>query len=181
MTTDTQETKENISELIQTRRTKLDELRARRNAYPNQFKPKNFANALLQNHANDDETQLEANETVSVAGRIMLKRVMGKASFIHIQDGSGRIQIYAAKDLLGEEVYEDFKHWDVGDIVGVVGKLFRTKTGELSIKASHIELLTKSLRPMPDKFHGLADQETKYRQFHAEKINGEVVPCLWVL
>ena len=173
MTTDTQETKENISELIQTRRTKLDELRARRNAYPNQFKPKNFANALLQNHANDDETQLEANETVSVAGRIMLKRVMGKASFIHIQDGSGRIQIYAAKDLLGEEVYEDFKHWDVGDIVGVVGKLFRTKTGELSIKASHIELLTKSLRPMPDKFHGLADQETKYRQRYVDLMVNE--------
>jgi lysyl-tRNA synthetase class 2 len=110
---------------------------------------------------------------VKVAGRIMLKRVMGKASFITIQDLSGRIQLYVTRDALGEEGYADFKRWDIGDIVGTQGTLFRTKTGELSVKSSEIRLLTKSLRPLPDKFHGLTDTETKYRQRYVDLIMSE--------
>src|SRR5574343_1434805 len=100
----------------------------------------------------------------------MLKRVMGKASFVTIQDLSGRIQLYVTRDGVGEDVYADFKHWDIGDIVGTVGTLFRTKTGELSVKSSELRLLTKSLRPLPDKFHGLTDTETKYRQRYVDLI-----------
>src|SRR5690606_36178203 len=101
---------------------------------------------------------------VKVAGRLMLKRVMGKACFGTLQDGSGRIQAYITLDAVGADALNAFKHWDLGDILGVEGVLFKTKTGELSVKASAIRLLTKSLRPLPDKFHGIADQEVKYRQ-----------------
>ncbi len=110
---------------------------------------------------------------VKVAGRIMLKRVMGKASFVTIQDLSGRIQLYVQRDGVGEDVYAQFKTWDIGDIVGCVGTVFKTKTGELSVKASEIRLLTKSLRPLPDKFHGLTDVEQKYRQRYVDMIMNE--------
>ena len=98
----------------------------------------------------------------------MLKRVMGKASFATIQDATGRFQIYVTRDEVGEETYAAFKHWDLGDIIGAEGKLFKTRTGELSLHATRIRLLTKSLRPMPDKFHGVADQEVKYRQRYVD-------------
>jgi lysyl-tRNA synthetase class 2 len=114
---------------------------------------------------------LEAAQTkVTVAGRMMLKRVMGKASFATIQDMSGRIQLYATRDELGEPLYEQFKHWDLGDILGAQGTLFRTRTGELSVKVSSLRLLSKSLRPLPEKFHGLADQEQRYRQRYLDLI-----------
>ncbi len=110
---------------------------------------------------------------VAVAGRMMLKRVMGKASFATLQDMSGRIQLYITRDAVGEAVYEAFKHWDLGDILGAEGTLFRTKTGELSIKVAQLRLLAKSLRPLPEKFHGLADQEQKYRQRYLDLITSE--------
>ena len=116
--------------------------------------------------------------TVSVAGRMMLKRVMGKASFATLQDGSfgktgGRIQLRIATDAVGDDTYAAFKHWDLGDIIGCEGTLLRTKTGELTVKATSIRLLTKSLRPLPDKFHGMADQEQKYRQRYVDLITDE--------
>jgi len=121
-----------------------------------------------------ENEQLEQQHvSVVVAGRMMLKRVMGKASFATIQDRSGRIQLFISKDNLGEEVYEDFKHWDMGDILGAEGVVFKTKTGELSIKVSQLRLLTKSLRPLPEKFHGLADQEMKYRQRYVDLMVSE--------
>ena len=104
---------------------------------------------------------------------MMLKRVMGKASFATVQDQGGRIQVYVTRDALGEEAYADFKRWDLGDIVGAEGKLFKTRTGELSIEVSSVRLLTKNLRPLPDKFHGMADQEMKYRQRYADLITDE--------
>ncbi len=103
----------------------------------------------------------------------MLKRVMGKASFATLQDASGRIQLFATKDALGDDAYESFKHLDLGDIVGAVGTLFKTRTGELSVRLSSLRLLTKSLRPLPDKFHGIADAEQKYRQRYVDLITDE--------
>src|SRR4029453_17572884 len=109
----------------------------------------------------------------SIAGRMMLKRVMGKASFAPVQDATGRFQIYITRDAVGEEVYAAFKHWDLGDIIAAEGKVFKTRTGELSIHATSVRLLTKSLRPMPDKFHGIADQEVKYRQRYVDLMTDE--------
>jgi lysyl-tRNA synthetase class 2 len=114
-----------------------------------------------------------AAKRAAVAGRMVLKRVMGKASFATIQDMSGRIQLYVTRDALGEAAYEAFKHWDLGDILGAEGTLFRTKTGELSIKVAQLRLLAKSLRPLPEKFHGLSDQEQKYRQRYLDLITNE--------
>jgi lysyl-tRNA synthetase class 2 len=106
---------------------------------------------------------------VAVAGRMLLKRVMGKASFATIQDMSGRIQLYITRDEVAEGVYEQFKHWDLGDILGAEGTLFRTRTGELSVKVRRVRLLAKSLRPLPEKFHGMADQEQRYRQRYLDR------------
>ncbi|GLT24657.1 lysine--tRNA ligase [Zoogloea oryzae] len=157
--------------LIAERRQKLAEWRATGRAYPNDFSRENTAGKLDELYGEKTAEELEAMPVeVKVAGRIMLKRVMGKASFITIQDLSGRIQLYVTRDGVGEEVYADFKHWDIGDIVGTIGTLFRTKTGELSVKSSELRLLTKSLRPLPDKFHGLTDTETKYRQRYVDLI-----------
>lgn len=148
-------------------------------AFPNNFKPANKAAELHAAYGPLDTEALEANPaTVSVAGRMMLKRVMGKASFATVQDGSlgdtgGQIQLYVTRDALGEEAYALFKHWDLGDIVGAEGTTFKTKTGELSIKVTRLRLLTKSLRPLPDKFHGMADQEQKYRQRYVDLITDE--------
>ncbi|EKE01450.1 MAG: hypothetical protein ACD_21C00131G0004, partial [uncultured bacterium] len=153
------------NEQIAQRKAKLELLRAKGNAYPNGFRRNTLADAL---HAlyNEETTESlhEKNIEVKIAGRIMTRRVMGKASFVHIQDMSGKIQIYIKKDELPEDLYEQFLHWDLGDIIGVEGTVFKTKTGELSIKAQKLFLLTKSLLPMPEKFHGLVDHEIKYRQ-----------------
>jgi lysyl-tRNA synthetase class 2 len=119
------------------------------------------------------ELLTEEGQFAKVAGRMMLKRVMGKASFATLQDSTGRIQIYVARDDVGEDIYADFKHWDLGDIVACEGKLFKTRTGELSIHATSIRMLTKSLRPMPDKFHGVHDQEIKYRQRYVDLMTDE--------
>ena len=162
------------NQLIAERREKLKALReAQKNglgvAFPNDFKPGHHA-ADLQTHHGAKSTELLAEEGIqaSLAGRMMLKRVMGKASFVTLQDATGRFQIYVTRDDVGEETYAAFKHWDLGDIIGAEGKLFKTRTGELSLHATRIRLLTKSLRPMPDKFHGVADQEVKYRQRYVD-------------
>jgi lysyl-tRNA synthetase class 2 len=165
--------------LIAERREKLARLRAHAPAFPNDFKPTHHAADLQQRHATVPNEELEPQSiTVSVAGRMMLKRVMGKASFATLQDGSfgptgGRIQLRIATDLVGEDAYTAFKHWDLGDIIGCSGTLMRTKTGELTVKATSIRLLTKNLRPLPDKFHGMTDQEQKYRQRYADLITDE--------
>jgi lysyl-tRNA synthetase class 2 len=165
MTTDLIPVITDINEQIAQRRNKLAQLRQHGNPYPNQFKRHHLAADLLSTYCDVTSEQLAKNPIqVQVAGRLMLRRIMGKASFIHVQDMSGRIQLYITRDHLGEEQYEQFKHWDIGDIVGATGHLFHTKTGELTIKVDQLHLLTKSLRPLPDKFHGLADQEIRYRQ-----------------
>ena len=172
------------NQLIVERREKLNQLRQRQAqgqgvAFPNDFKPDTNAEQLFANYADKTtEELLAANVVVKVAGRMMLKRVMGKASFATLQDASfgpsnGRIQVYIARDEVSEPIYNDFKHWDLGDIVAAEGRLFKTKTGELSIHASQVRLLTKSLRPMPDKFHGIADQEVKYRQRYIDMMTDE--------
>ncbi len=159
------------SEVMALRREKLANLRTEGFKFPNQFRRSDEALALSNEYNEQDKESLEAlDKKVQVCGRIMLKRVMGKASFIHLQDRSGRIQVYIKKNLIPEGKYDNFKHWDLGDIVGVSGALFKTKTGELSVKADDIFLLTKSLRPLPDKFHGLHDQEMRYRQRYVDLI-----------
>lgn len=161
------------SEVYHIRKQKLAELRTGGFNFPNQFRREHLAEDLMAEYAEiEKETLAEQKVKASVAGRIVLRRIMGKASFFHIQDVSGRIQIYIrANDL--PELYEQFKHWDLGDIVGVRGELFKTNTGELTLNAEYIELLTKSLRPLPDKFHGLADQEVKYRKRYIDLIANE--------
>lgn len=159
------------SHVIAERREKLKALREQGVAFPNDFRPQHCAADLHQQYDELDNETLEARDIkVSVAGRMMLKRVMGKASFATIQDKSGRIQLFIARDNLGEEVYDAFKKWDMGDIVAAEGIVFKTKTGELSVKVANMRLLTKSLRPLPEKFHGLADQEMKYRQRYVDLI-----------
>ncbi|KTD59004.1 lysine--tRNA ligase [Legionella shakespearei] len=161
------------SEVYLIRKQKLADLRTDGFNFPNQFRRQDLAEDLNKEYAGfDKETLAQKQVKVAVAGRIVLRRIMGKASFFHIQDVSGRIQIYIrANDL--PEVYEQFKHWDLGDIVGVKGELFLTNTGELTVNAEQVELLTKSLRPLPDKFHGLADQEVKYRKRYVDLIANE--------
>ncbi|RJF98273.1 lysine--tRNA ligase [Noviherbaspirillum saxi] len=165
--------------IIAERRSKLAALREQGIAFPNDFRPEHKAWDLHARYGELDNEQLEADPVkVTVAGRMMLKRVMGKASFATLQDGSGRnadgrIQLYITNDNAGEALHATFKHWDMGDILGAEGTLFKTKTGELSIKVTGLRLLTKSLRPLPDKFHGLSDQETKYRQRYVDLITSE--------
>ena len=160
--------------IIAERRAKLAEWRQSGQAYPNDFSRENTAGKIDEIYKTKTGEELEAVPVeVKVAGRIMLKRVMGKASFVSIQDLSGRIQLYIARDEIGEATYTAFKRWDMGDIVGAVGTLFRTKTGELTIKVSEIRLLTKSLRPLPEKFHGLTDQEQTYRMRYLDLITNE--------
>ncbi len=160
--------------LIAERRAKLAAVRAKGIAFPNDFKPKDRAAELARRHGHLDNEALEPlHVAVTVAGRLMLKRIMGKASFATLQDATGRIQLFATRDALGEEAYESFKHLDLGDIVGAEGTLFKTRTGELSVRLSTLRLLTKSLRPLPDKFHGMADAEDKYRQRYVDLITDE--------
>ena len=173
-------------QLIAERREKLAALRAGGTAFPNDFKPTHHAADLHQRHGQVSNEELEPRAVqVAVAGRMMLKRVMGKACFATLQDGSfgathGRIQLYITQDAVGAEALAFFKHLDLGDIVGCTGTLFRTRTGELSIKATQVRLLTKSLRPLPDKFHGMADQEQKYRQRHVDLITDEAARVRFV-
>ena len=165
--------------IIAERRAKLAALRSQGIAFPNDFRPQHKAAALHAQYGETDAATLEAEQIkVIVAGRMMLKRVMGKASFATIQDASGpradgRMQLYLSNELTGDDTHAAFKHYDLGDILGAEGVLFKTKTGELSVKVSNLRLLTKSLRPLPDKFHGLADQETKYRQRYVDLIMSE--------
>ncbi|MFZ4539548.1 lysine--tRNA ligase [Propionivibrio sp.] len=167
-------TTQDENHIITERRAKLAEWRATGKAYPNDFSRENTAGKIAEVYESKSGEELEAAPVeVKVAGRIMLKRVMGKASFISIADLSGRIQLYVARDKVGEETYATFKRWDIGDIIGAIGTLFRTKTGELTIQCSEIRLLTKSLRPLPEKFHGLTDQEQKYRMRYLDLITNE--------
>jgi lysyl-tRNA synthetase class 2 len=157
--------------IIAERRAKLARLREQGVAFPNDFVPQQHAAGLHAEFDLLDKAAIEQRAARAViAGRIMLKRVMGKASFLTVQDGSGRIQIYLNDDSVGAEVHEQVKHWDLGDIVGVEGTVFKTNKGELSVHADRIRLLTKSLRPLPDKFHGIADQELRYRQRYVDLI-----------
>ncbi len=161
--------KDNLSgekALIEERRKKLEQLRDKGNAYGNSFKPENNAKDLHEKYDEFSKEELVEKKIkdISVAGRIVLKRVMGNASFATLRDSSGDIQIYVTKNNVEESVYEDFKTWDLGDIVGVSGALFRTKTDELTIDVWDLEMITKSLRPMPEKFKGLTDIEARYRQ-----------------
>ncbi len=160
------------NKLIAQRREKLARLRARGNAFPNDFRRDALAAELLAQYGNMDPGSLEAGgHRVKVAGRLMSRRIMGKASFSHLQDMSGRIQLFLQRDQVGNEAYEAYKRdLDLGDIVGVEGTLFRTKTGELSVRCESLRLLTKALRPLPEKFHGLTDQESRYRQRYVDLI-----------
>src|SRR6266446_9588705 len=159
------------NQIIAERRGKLKALRAQGSAYPNDFRRDALAAELHEAHDAKTAEELESTPVaVAVAGRMMLKRVMGKASFATLQDMSGRIQLYIASDAVGAEVHDAFKHWDLGDIVGARGTLFRTRTGELSIRVMELRLLAKALRPLPEKFHGLTDQEQKYRQRYVDLI-----------
>jgi lysyl-tRNA synthetase class 2 len=162
---------QDTNQIVEERRAKLRELRAQGNAFPNDFRRRHLAADLHRDYGARSNEELEPLKVEgTVAGRMMLKRVMGKASFATIEDMSGRIQIYVTNDLTGEAVHAAFKHWDLGDIVGATGTLFKTKTGELTVKATNVRLLAKSLRPLPEKFHGLADQEAKYRQRYLDLI-----------
>ncbi len=159
------------NQIIEERRAKLKALRAAGNACPNDFRRTHLAADLHRDYDARSNEELEpAGIKVSVAGRMMLKRVMGKASFATLQDMSGRMQLYISNDVTGEESHTAFKHWDLGDILGAEGTLFKTRTGELSVKVTDLRLLSKSLRPLPEKFHGLADQEQKYRQRYLDLI-----------
>ena len=169
-----EENKEQIvdtNQIIEERRRKLAVLREKGNPFPNDFRRENLAGQIISDHDEKSKEDLESSPIkVTVAGRMVLKRVMGKASFATIQDMSDRIQLYLNNEGVGEDIHTDFKHWDLGDIVGAEGTLFKTKTGELSIRVSAIRLLTKSLRPLPEKFHGLVDQEQRYRQRYVDLI-----------
>jgi lysyl-tRNA synthetase, class II len=161
------------NKLIEERREKLKALRAQGIAFPNDFRKRDSAGELHRKFDSQSKEALEKDRTPAVvAGRMMLKRVMGKASFATLQDGSGRIQAYVTQDVAD---YEAFKHWDLGDIVGVEGHLFKTMKGELTVHAAKVRLLAKALRPLPEKFHGLADQEMRYRQRYVDLfVNPEV-------
>tara|TARA_R110002049_G_scaffold93308_4_gene230755 strand:- start:3518 stop:5020 length:1503 start_codon:yes stop_codon:yes gene_type:complete len=162
------------NKLIAERRRKLDELRETGNAYPNDFRRNALADELHRMYGTQKNEALEELDVeVAVAGRMMAKRVMGKASFIKLADRSGQMQVRVERDRLPDGVYADFKKWDVGDIVAARGKLFKTNTGELTARCDELRLLTKSLRPLPEKFHGLSDQEVRYRQRYVDLITNE--------
>jgi lysyl-tRNA synthetase class 2 len=164
-------TEESVNEQVQQRRNKLAKMRAAGQAYPNKFRRDSLALELHEAHESKTKEELEAeNIPVKIAGRLMTCRLMGKASFIHLQDMTGQIQVYLRKNDLPEGVFDTFKTWDLGDILGISGIVFKTKTGELSVKTQSIELLTKSLRPLPEKYHGLSDVETCYRQRYLDLI-----------
>jgi lysyl-tRNA synthetase class 2 len=162
---------EEENKLVEERREKLKALRAQGIAFPNDFRRKDLSSSLHEKYDAKSKEDLDPLKiAATVAGRMVLKRVMGKASFATLQDQTGRIQLYISDDLTTKEKHQEFKHWDLGDIVGASGTLFKTKTGELTIQASALRLLVKSLRPLPEKFHGMADQEMKYRQRYVDLI-----------
>jgi len=163
------------NKLIAARRGKLTQMREQGIAFPNDFRRNAVASGLHADYGDMDAGELETrNVRAKVAGRLMSRRVMGKASFAHLQDMSGRIQLFVQRDVLGTNDYAWFKkELDIGDICGAVGMLFKTKTGELSIRVDSLRLLTKSLRPLPEKFHGLSDQESRYRQRYLDLIMNE--------
>ena len=162
---------EELNHILQARRDKLSALQEAGN---DPFLVTKYETTHHSTDISDNYDELEGKE-VSIAGRMMAKRIMGKAAFTHILDLKGRIQAYVSKDSLGEEGYAAFKKLDIGDIVGVVGKVFKTKTGEISIHADKVELLSKSLKPLPEKFHGLTDTDTRYRQRYVDLIVNEGV------
>lgn len=160
--------------LIAERRLKLTALRQASNVFPNDYRRDSLAHILHEKYDSRSREELESSQVkVKVAGRMLFKRVMGKASFATIQDMSGRIQLYISNDHTGESVHEAFRHYDLGDILGAEGILFKTRTDELSLRVTQLRLLTKSLRPLPEKFHGLADQEQKYRRRYLDLITNE--------
>jgi lysyl-tRNA synthetase, class II len=159
------------NQIMAERRLKLKAIREKGVAYPNDFKRTAFAKDLQEKHAGKPGEALEAEKIeVAVAGRMMLKRVMGKGSFATLQDFTGAIQLFVASDEIGPDAYEEFKRMDIGDILGIQGTLFITKTGELTVRATSLRLLSKAIRPLPDKFHGLTDQEQKYRQRYVDLV-----------
>jgi lysyl-tRNA synthetase class 2 len=163
------------NKLIAERRRKLDALREQGQAFPNDFRRDAMAGELLAEYDEKSAEDLEAEpRRVAVAGRMMAKRIMGKAAFTHVQDMTGKIQLFVQRDAVGEDVYAAFKGWDIGDIVGGEGTLMKTKTGELSVRVDALRLLTKSVRPLPEKFHGLTDTEQRYRQRYLDLIMNEV-------
>ena len=162
------------NEIIRQRRAQLEELRASGNAYPNDFRRNILAADLHARYGDMDREELEGeDEKFQLAGRMMSRRVMGKVAFAHILDMSGQVQLFIRREALPDGDYSAFRKWDVGDIIGVTGSVFRTKTGELSIQADSVRLLAKSLRPLPEKFHGLSDQETRYRRRYLDLITNE--------
>ena len=169
-----QKAPQNTNQIIAERRAKLATLRETGAAFPNDFRRNHLASDLHNKYGDQSNDTLEKDPiSVEVAGRMILKRVMGKASFATIQDMSGHIQLYISNDITGESAHAAFKHFDLGDILGVHGTLFITKSGELTIRVKSLRLLTKSLRPLPEKFHGLTDQEQKYRQRYLDLISNE--------
>ena len=166
---------EEINDQLQVRREKLSELREKGlDPFGKRFERSHLAAEILEKYSELEKEELDTqNISVTIAGRIMTKRGKGKAGFAHVQDLSGQIQIYVRQDAVGEEQYEIFNLIDLGDIVGIKGQIFKTKVGELSIKASSFEILSKSLRPLPDKFHGLKDVEQRYRQRYLDLIMSE--------
>ncbi len=164
------------NKLIAERRGKLEDLREIGNAYPNHFKRDDMAADLHAAYGDKDREWFDDNTIkATIAGRMMLKRVMGKASFATLQDVSGRMQVYVKRDELADGVYAQFKSWDAGDLLGASGRVFKTQKGELSIHVESIELLTKSLRPLPEKFHGLTNTEQRYRQRYVDLIMNDEV------
>jgi len=167
-------TKDDDNDIIKQRRAQLQELRERGIAYPNDFRRDALASELHERYDGKEKEELERlSEKFSLAGRMMSRRVMGKASFAHIQDMTGRIQLFVKRDNVSEDRYADFKKWDIGDLIAATGTVFKTKTGELSIQVDAIGLLAKSLRPLPEKFHGLSDQEIRYRQRYLDLITNQ--------
>ncbi|MEE9552531.1 MAG: lysine--tRNA ligase, partial [Gammaproteobacteria bacterium] len=165
---------ESENDIIAQRRAHLETLREQGNAYPNDFRRDALAADLHSRYGDKSKEELEQDQIrMCIAGRMMSRRVMGKASFAHLQDMSGQIQLYVKRDELPEGLYTDFKKWDVGDIVGAKGMLMKTNKGELSIQVDVVCLLSKSLRPLPEKFHGLTDQEARYRQRYLDLISNE--------
>ena len=166
-----------INELVALRREKLNALREAGQAFPNDFRRKDISDDIHIAHGGKEKEELEEQAIeVAVAGRMMTRRIMGKAAFATIQDMGSRIQVYVARDLLPEGFYNtQFKKWDLGDIIAAKGTLFKTKTGELSIRCTQVRLMTKALRPLPDKYHGLSDQETCYRQRYLDLIDRKSV------
>ena len=174
-------TPQDENQIITERRNKLAAIRKQGIAFPNDFNRTHLSGDLHTAYGEMSAEQLESEQVkVSVGGRMMLKRVMGKASFATVQDMSGRTQLYISNNDTGEAAHNDFKHYDMGDILGAVGVLFKTKTGELSVRVSELRLLTKSLRPLPEKFHGLSDQEQRYRQRYLDLITNEEARSVFI-